>query len=351
MNVGANIDQAVLKPPTRSRWRSGAAAAAVALITIVVFCAAMEIALRVVFARSLDFSMEMWKYAVAMKVPVSNPSLSFAHAPNRSAFLMGVPVSINSHGLRDREYSEAKPPGVTRVVMSGDSTTLGWGVREEDTVAKILERELNRNAAPGRSYEVLNAGVGNYDSVQEYNHYLAYDRVFHPDVVVLEYYVNDPEPVPRERNAGFLGRSYLFAFTASRLDLSLRFAGSRPNWKEYYAGLYRPDLPAYRAAKKALLDLADGVHSDGATFIVATLPELHQINDGYPFTAQYLEIEQMLRDRQIPVIELIEGLRGHGPESSLWVTPADAHPNAKANTLIAAQILPQILANEPKHAN
>jgi hypothetical protein len=78
------------------------------------------------------------------------------------------------------------------------------------------------------------------------------------------------------------------------------------------------------------------------------LPELHEINDGYPFATQYREVEQMLRDRQIPVIELIEGLRGHGPESSLWVTPADAHPNAKANTLIAAQILPRILASVAK---
>jgi hypothetical protein len=129
----------------------------------------MEIALRIVFARSLDFSMEMWKYAVELKRPVANPNLSFAHAPNRSAFLMGVPVSINSHGLRDREYSEAKPPGVTRILMLGDSTTFGWGVREEDTVAKILERELNKLDS-SHPFEVLNSGVGNYGSVQEYNH-------------------------------------------------------------------------------------------------------------------------------------------------------------------------------------
>jgi GDSL-like Lipase/Acylhydrolase family len=341
--VTTNVDQATRKPPATSLW----GAAAGVLITILVFCGVMEIALRVFFHRSLDFSMEMWKYAVALKQRVPDPSLSFAHVPNRSAFLMGVPVSINSHGLRDREYTEAKPPGVIRVIMLGDSTTFGWGVREEDTVAKILERELNRNAAPGHPYEVLNAGVGNYGSVQEYHHYLTYDRVFHPDIVVLEYCVNDPEPVPQERNAGLLGRSYLFAFTVSRLDLSLRFAGTRPNWKEYYAGLYRPELPAYGAAKKALLDLADVIHADGAQFLVATLPELHEINP-YPFAAQYREIEQMLRDRQIPVIELVEGLRGHGPESSLWVTPADAHPNLKANTLIAAQILPRISACVPK---
>jgi hypothetical protein len=346
--MGVKIEAPVAQQPPEASLRSAAVAVAVLLVTILGFCAAAELVLRAVFARSLDFSMEMWKYAVALKVPVSNPYLSFAHAPNRSAFLMGVPVSINSHRLRDREYSEAKPPGVTRVVILGDSTTFGWGVREEDTVAKILERDLNRQAAPGRSYEVLNAGVGNYDSVQEYNHYLAYDRIFHPDIVVLEYYVNDPEPVPRERVTSLLGRSYLFAFAASRLDLSLRFAGNRPNWKEYYAGLYRPDLPAYQAAKQALLDLADAVHSDGAKFLFATLPELHEINHAYPFAAQYHEVEQMMRDHGVPVIELIQGLRGQGPESSLWVTPADAHPNLKANTLIAAQILPQILSSASK---
>jgi hypothetical protein len=42
-------------------------------------------------------------------------------------------------------------------------------------------------------------------------------------------------------------------------------------------------------------------------------------------------------------MELIDGLRGHGPESSLWVTPADPHPNGKANALIAAQIAPWVL--------
>jgi hypothetical protein len=45
----------------------------------------------------------------------------------------------------------------------------------------------------------------------------------------------------------------------------------------------------------------------------------------------------------VPVIELIDGLRGRGPESSLWVTPWDSHLNGKANSLIAVQILAWIL--------
>src|SRR5271167_1563280 len=98
----------------------------VLVVSILFSCLAMEVALRVIFAHSLDFSMEMWKYAVQLKRPMANPQLSFAHAPNRSAFLMGVPVSINSDGLRDREFTREKPPDVYRIMMLGDSTTLGW---------------------------------------------------------------------------------------------------------------------------------------------------------------------------------------------------------------------------------
>ena len=102
---------------------------------------ASKVALRLIFARSLDFGMEMWKYAVELKRPVEDPQLSFVHVPNRSAVLMGVPrhPSIR-RGLRDHEYPlAAKPPGVYRMVMLGTRRLSGWGVPVEQTVAKILE--------------------------------------------------------------------------------------------------------------------------------------------------------------------------------------------------------------------
>src|SRR6201987_1630046 len=202
---------------------------------ILLGCIAMEVALRVIFAHSLDFSMEMWKYAVELKRPVANPELSFAHAPNRSAFLMGVPVSINSEGLRDREFSFEKPPDVYRVMMLGDSTTLGWGVKEEDTAAKFLERKLNANLPAGYSRaEVMNAGVGNYDTVQEVTYYETIGWKFHPDLVVLVFFINDPEPVPTEKKGFLVDSSYLIAFATNRIDGVMRHAGMRPDWKKSY---------------------------------------------------------------------------------------------------------------------
>jgi len=313
---------------------------------VLLFCVASELVLRVAFARSMDFSMEMWKYAAQLKQPVADPQLSFAHVPNRSAFLMGASVSINSHGLRDREYSPSKPPDVYRIVMLGDSTTFGWGVATEQTVAKILEAELNRIRVPGYSrFEVLNAGVGNYDTVQEVAHYLTYDRAFHPDLVILQYFINDAEPVPKERRPGLLGRSYLLAYSISRFDAMMRLTGVRPNWKQYYAGLYEDGLPGLEAAKQALATLATRTRADGTKLLVTILPELHEINNDYPFVSQHQKIKDVLTANHVPVIELIDGLRGHGPESSLWVSAGDGHPNGKANALIADQVLRWIRAN------
>ena len=322
----------------------------VLLVAILFGCVAMEVALRVIFAHSLDFSMEMWKYAVQLKRPVANPQLSFSHAPNRSAFLMGVPVSINSGGLRDREFTREKPPGTYRIMMLGDSTTFGWGVRLEDTAAKFLERKLNDHLPPGYDkVEVINTGVGNYDTVQEVTYYETIGRTYHPDLVVLVFFINDPEPVPVEKKSFLIDRSYLIAFATNRFDGVLRHAGVRPDWKKYYASLYDDDRPGFQACKKALVSLADATRSDGAKLVVAILPELHQINgDTYPFKAAHQKIKDVMTPEQVPVLDLIDGLKDHGEEPTLWVTPLDDHPNAKANNLISDQLEQWVLSNVSK---
>jgi len=316
------------------------------LFSLLLVALLLEVALRVVFYRSKDFSMEMWKYAVQLKLPVDNPNLRFGQKPNSHAFLMGYDVNINSLGLRDNEYSLEKPPGVYRILVLGDSTTFGWGVALNDTASKILERELNALHLPGyQRFEVINAGVGNYDTVQEVTYYKTRGRELHPDLVVLAYFINDPEPVPVQKNIPLIDRSYLVAYLTNRFDGVLRRLGTRPDWKAYYAGLYDESLPGFQACKAALLDLAATTRSENAKLLMALIPELHQINDDYPFTAAHQKIKDILATQQVPVLDLIDGLRGHGPEVTLWVTPLDDHPNGKANALIAAQLRDAIMAD------
>jgi lysophospholipase L1-like esterase len=306
--------------------------------SLAILALGMEIALRVAFYHSNDFAIEMWKYAVQLKHPVFNRDLRFVHAPNRHAFLMGVDVDINSHGLRDREYSILKAPTTYRILMLGDSTTFGWGVQVEATIPKLLERRLNDVRPPGIDrFEVLNAGVGNYNTVQELALYETIGRSFDPDLTVLIFFINDPEEVPRETNDSLLARSYLVTFLSSRFDTLLRRFEIRPSWQAYYASLYDDDKSGFRACQAALVRFATLVPKH--RILVALLPELHEINgDRYPFRPQHKKITDVLMSNNVPVLDLIDGLKDRGPESSLWVTRDDVHPNRKANDLIAREI-------------
>ena len=71
-------------------------------------------------------------------------------------------IAINSKGLRDREHSYDKPPGVFRIVVIGDSFVFGaGGVDPAHRFTDILQ-----NSA--KNLEVINMGVPGYGADQEY---------------------------------------------------------------------------------------------------------------------------------------------------------------------------------------
>jgi lysophospholipase L1-like esterase len=284
----------------------------------------------------MDFDMEMWKYAVRLKRPIAEPSIRFVQVPNAAEFLMGVDVRLNSHGLRGPDFSLTKAPGVYRILMLGDSTTLGWGVREEDTIAYLLQAELN-SQEKAVSYEVINAGIGNYNTVQEVAYFDRFGKAFAPDFVILTFFVNDPEPLPITRNGTLARHSYLHAFLASRVERLLRITGMRPDWKEYYASLYKESNPGLRPCLEALKSL--GTSQNGTLVLIALLPELRSLNGGkQPFRLEYDAVEAVLGENSIPFIDLTSTLADKGPENRLWVNASDDHPNGIANRLIASEL-------------
>ena len=122
------------------------------------FILVLEFGVRVSLMNSMNFEIEMWKYAGKLKTVSNNIEIGHEHVPGSSAFLMGSDVSINSQKLRDREFSFKKPDGMTRILMLGDSLTFGWGVNIEDTTSKILEKSLGQQLGKN-NVEVINAGV------------------------------------------------------------------------------------------------------------------------------------------------------------------------------------------------
>ena len=119
-----------------------------------------------------------------------NPRLVYELKPSFTGRMIeSVSVRTNSLGMRDREYTLVKPPGVTRIAVVGDSVAFGGDMEVEQVFTEVLEAELNR-AAPGK-YEVLNYAVAGYNSEQE--EIVLREKVLPaaPDVVFLAYCLND----------------------------------------------------------------------------------------------------------------------------------------------------------------
>ena len=108
-------------------------------------------------------------------------------------------VEVNPAGFRDVPRQRAKPAGVFRIAVLGDSQTEALQVEREERFTAVLEDELAgcRAAPPGWSgadrprFEVLNFGVAGYGTAQELltlrDEALAYD----PDLVLLAVYTGN----------------------------------------------------------------------------------------------------------------------------------------------------------------
>lgn len=94
---------------------------------------------------------------------------------------------VNSLGFRGREVTIEKPDGARRVLMLGDSFTMGKGVQDDETFSLLIERRLNRVASSCglRSVEVLNGGVDSYAPILSFLQFTRDLARLAPDLVVL----------------------------------------------------------------------------------------------------------------------------------------------------------------------
>lgn len=235
---------------------------------------------------------------------------------------------LNSRGLRDMERDYAKPPGVFRALVLGDSFTEAHSVRFEERFTTLLERLLNREGN-SRRYEVINAGTDGYGTDQELLFYRSEGRKYRPDIIlVMVYPENDVyyntrvvygQPKPRfvlesgylrllnvpvpKRAVSFrghlnvvLGRSMLYRAAANRLDWMwgrlerlLDLGGTRAEDEESFSewdirelDIYRrEDTKVYREAwllTEALLTaLRDETMADGAGLALVVIPSNSQV--------------------------------------------------------------------------
>ena len=292
----------------------------------------LEVGVRILVTLKPVYDVEMWRYATDLKQNSKYPEMAHEHIPNENAKLYGVDVAINSKGLRDREFEYERTRKVQRILALGDSLTFGWGVSVEKTFPKLLETSL-----PG-SVEVINAGVGNYNSVQEAAYYKHEGYKYHPDRVLLLYFINDAEPTPGQlHEPSLFENSMLYVFGWSRLRRLLVLVNQTPDFVHYYRNLYQQE--GWGRAQTALKELRQESLKNGAELTVAVCPELRVLKPEYPFQKEHDAILGFLTKEKIDHVDLLPGFQASvKKESEFWVSAEDSHPNELGHKLMASLI-------------
>lgn len=99
-------------------------------------------------------------------------------------------VHINDAGLRDTRPLGRKLPGTRRILVLGDSFTMGHSVEEGENFTHLVEDGLNA-AAGGPVFSVLNSGVPGYSTREQLAYLRTRGLALEPDAILLAFFVGN----------------------------------------------------------------------------------------------------------------------------------------------------------------
>ena len=355
----------MVKTPTLSRQSDILLKIAIAAISPLLLVGLLE-GLAYVWERTQANGLYAWELVASRRlVWEQHPEPGAGYTlmePHSHYEWQGIPVDINSHGLRGPETTYEKPAGTFRILNLGDSVAMGWGVREEDTYGRRLEQRLNAQGAVARRYEVINAGVPGWNLENA----LAYLQVeglkYEPDLVLLDMTIvndvygenallaqNRPFPIEWLR-----AHTYFWPF----LTLQLRWIEARtegreridvidpPTRPESYFPL-EPEAERWTEVWNWILSIDRLAKENNAHFALVLFPLEFQVLDKNYSTLP----QELLRDKAteagIPVLDLLPPFQQacqEKPGGSCYLEDrylfADVwmHPSAYGHELTAAEL-------------
>ncbi len=296
-----------------------------------------------------------------------DPLLGWVNEPNQSIPNMygpGLGLHTNSLGFRaTHEFSKKVPAGKMRIVCSGDSFTLGYGVSDQTTWAsqlEVLEPKL----------ETVNMGQGGYGADQAYLWYKRDGSELEHDVQLFAFITGDFIRAGRSTNFGLPkpvltlndGELQTTGIPVSRLPyLVPYFVHNRRRFSELniLQLVNGPEVPnAQRGVAMTEIQLRETMvamfrelkrlnEERGSRLVAVHLPgERDLTNEKSKSWAEFLTVE--LENIGVPYLNLIEDL-GEVPEPaipSLFIQPGEidlsgaaGHFTVKGNRWAATQIL------------
>ena len=308
-------------------------------ISVALCLVGAEIILRVKNASMTNYDIEMWRYANELKQSNPDPALGFDHVKSKSALLQNTEIRVNEWGLRGPPV-EPMPPGGRRILFLGGSITLGWGVREDQTVEARLERMLRDH---GEQTQVLNGGVGNYNTERYVSRFFKELSGLNPTDIVVQYFLRDAEDLD-PGGGNLLLRHSEFAVTLWIAYHRLFDKSGEHVLENHYRQVYDPNRRGFVIMREKLKELADYANAHGIRIYLAMTPDVHNLID-YKFGYIHDIMREIAVKDGYTYIDLLPAMRGRPPQE-LFAMPGDPHPNALGHRLMAETTFPII--HEPR---
>ncbi len=270
--------------------------------------------------------------------PTDNIHINYKLEANRDYLWEGIPVHINSDGLRDIERSFTKLEGVRRVLCLGDSVIFGWEVASEDTYAKHLEALLQ--AREGGTYEVINAGIPGWDLATASAYLEESGLKYDPDLIIVGITVDNDigEPTntirPPSLTKWLHDHTALWPFLSNiRRQLKVEpraavtaLATNSAGSASYPFPLDEDDPVWDSQIRSPLLKMAETAKRHDIGFMIAVFPADLQVRlADYPATAQQV-IAELGREHDTVILDLLPLFRETYAESSASTEPDSANP-------------------------
>lgn len=267
-----------------------------------------------------------------------------AHAP-RSDRPKQFYLPANSPDGRNSNFSLAKPPGVFRIVVVGDSFTYGGESQYDDNFARRLERMFATRTDLPR-VEVINWGMPGYSTAQEIVLVNRAVEKISADLVILQITLNDPElqPYRVSHQADKQKLSLLDVWPLSEWR-SMQYVRQRigntilhRNYIHYFFDLFENPQTWNRFAD-ALAAIKHIGDAKKVPVIAVVFPLFsHRIDESYPFAPLHQKIATQLEQLGMPQIDLMRAYEGIPPERLQSEPGVDNHPNEIAHRIAADAI-------------
>lgn len=271
------------------------------------------------------------------------PGLRYELAPNVSKDMPTMHVETNALGMRGHPPESPRGAELLRVAAVGDSVTFGFGVAAEDAWPARLETLLGEwAAASSRRCEVLNFGVGGYSTRDESIVVEAKALPLQPDLVVVAYFLNDPDYDPTHYqllHRYFRGTIWWEHSHLARLVARWKFERERDAAGGLYRWYHRQDSDRWQSVLTGFDRIRDRTTEARVPVLLVVFPCYRDFTrwEDYPYVDLHERVLSAARERGFATLDLVPAFAASGKQpGELSVDPE--HPNALGHTLAARAI-------------